>query len=714
MAKKDPPEDEGRQFTKQRLSFTTLIATNPNYFGNLPDFPEPPELVIKGNTTYEELTCVAFNPGLDLLEATVEVKLPSGFSGDLCHAGSTEFVRFYVDYGPGWQDAGLASFKAHDIPTAKDCAGERTAPLTYAVTLPHDPRRGPCSQPTLPNVRAILSWQTAPPAGNPGWGQVWGNTLDRHVFVKPRPRRFFEFFPERFTFPIDLEWLVDEPIPLPDPPPELTFPQLVKQYTEAGPKTDIEVMVEPQRFGMADIQAALAPGLFSENVVAAKIVEWKAQGLDWVAAVKALEDTQGNVSYEELDCVGLDYNREWLVANFAIKRPTGYSGTPCRGGSLEYVAFWVDYDDRCDWTYAGTTSVKVHDVAALPDDGLHYWVGVPAGLGPHRRRCEEPKIGRVRAVLSWSIPPSTIDPDDVPHWGNRLDTHVEIKPGRPASLDAEIDIIGGISVSQIDVAATGTTLAGAVFAEWGSPADPFVPTRQCPFGGRVNVQADAPAAFALAGHKYRLVTRRQGTVQEHAVTTPFLIASGVNPPVLRHPDTTTGLIGYVSPEQNVFNMLGWWETGNITDLDDDALWEIRLEMFTAGDVFLGATGWHRVQLDNTAPQAAIEIDAGGDCKDFNVGTAIPGHFVARDLNFGHWRLNTLPASLGPPDPVSATPISSPTALPPGDAWTLDTDGLQPCGYVVEVEVWDRAIVGSRPGIHNSARDDTGLCLRQGP
>ena len=48
--------------------------------------------------------------------------------------------------------------------------------------------------------------------------------------------------------------------------------------------------------------------------------------------------------------------------------------------------------------------------------------------------------------------PSTVDPDAVPPWGNRLDTDVEIRPGRPVSNQAEIDIIGGVSVSQIDVA----------------------------------------------------------------------------------------------------------------------------------------------------------------------------------------------------------------------------------------------------------------------
>lgn len=715
-----PTKKPGQRIDAERLqdlrvNFTKLVATNPNYFGTLEDAPLKPVFPLKGNTTFEELTCVAFNPELSLLEATVQIKLPSGYRGDLCHAGSIEFIRFYVDYGAGWQDAGVASFKAHDIPNARDCNKDPNKPLTYAVALPHDPTRGPCDKPTMPEVRAILSWEHMPPPGTPNWVQVWGNTVDRHVFVKPRPRRFVEYFPEGFELPFELEWLEQQPIPIPDPPPELTVGQLAKVYAgepaPKGAKGRKGGEVAAHRFGAADIQAAVAPGLVSSSVIVGKIKEWQGLGLDWIAAVQALEDTAGDVSFEEIDCVGLDYNREWLVANFTIKRPSGYSGTPCRGGSYEHVAFWADYDDTCDWTYVGTASVKVHDIANLPADGLHYWVGVPAGLGPHRAGCEQPKIARVRAVLSWSSPPSVTDPDLVPHWGNRLDTHVEVKPGAPVSTEAAIDILGGISVSQIDVAGTGRTIPNAVFAEWGSPADPYGPTRTCPFGGRVNVQADVPASFAAAGFKYRLVTRKAGTLAELPVITPFLVASGVTPPVLRTPDPATGYISYVDPSQNVFNMLGWWESANVPPLDKDALWEIRLEMVTAGEAPLGATAWHRIQLDHTAPDAAIQIDAGGDCKDFSVGTPVTGRFVARDTNFGHWRLNTLPDSLGPPDPATATAPSAQTALPPGDPWTLVTAGLDPCGYVVEVEVWDRTIVSSHPSGHNYARDDTGLCLR---
>src|SRR5262245_35693330 len=89
---------------RARLEFKALLAGNPNYCGNLPSSGLKPVQVISGNTAYEQVTCVGYNPNLSLLEATVQIKLSGGYGGDLCFKGSTEFIRFYVDYGGGWQD----------------------------------------------------------------------------------------------------------------------------------------------------------------------------------------------------------------------------------------------------------------------------------------------------------------------------------------------------------------------------------------------------------------------------------------------------------------------------------------------------------------------------------------------------------------------------------------------------------------------------------
>ncbi len=119
----------------------------------------------------------------------------------------------------------------------------------------------------------------------------------------------------------------------------------------------------------------------------------------------ALEESKADVSYEELECLGLDMNVDRLVTTFRIKRPIGYSGDLCSTGSIEHIAFWVDWDDQCEWTYLDTVSVNVHDIREIPDGGLCYAAVLPVDLTMIRRPCKEPKVARVRAVLSWAIAP---------------------------------------------------------------------------------------------------------------------------------------------------------------------------------------------------------------------------------------------------------------------------------------------------------------------
>src|SRR5665811_329384 len=148
---------------KERVEFHKLLASNPNYFGNITESQYKPVKKIVGNTKYEELTCIGFNPNLNQLEATVPIKLPIGYGGGLCQAGSTEYVRFFIDYGGGWEDAGMVSVNVHDIPNTNDCARKQTKPLVYVLTQPIEPKRDSCGQPVLPRVRGILSWNAPPP-----------------------------------------------------------------------------------------------------------------------------------------------------------------------------------------------------------------------------------------------------------------------------------------------------------------------------------------------------------------------------------------------------------------------------------------------------------------------------------------------------------------------------------------------------------------------
>jgi hypothetical protein len=703
---------------RERLQFKQLITANPNYFGNLLESPFKPVKEMATNAIYEELTCVGYNPSLKLLEGTVAIKLPGGYGGNLCLAGTFEHVRFFVDYGGGWQDVGVASFNIHDIPNVQDCADQPDKPLTYVVTLPIDPETDYCGNPVLPIVRAILSWQVLPPAGDPNWVPVWGNIVEQHIQIGPRPWYWWDLFKfadidlAQIKLPPQFEEIKLQPIPLPDPPP-LSLEEVATRYKKLSRRKEAEVEVEPHRFTLPHLKMLAPDVAIDQQSVSSLAAEVQALDIDWGSVIDAFNETNANVSYEEIECLGLDYNLERLVATFRVKLPYGYSGQLCEAGSTEYIAFWADWDDTCEWTYLGTVPINVHDFPTIPADGLSYSAVLPVSLDAYRRGCAEPKIARVRAVLSWSIPPSTTDPDALTTWGNRLDAHVQIRPGDPVPPGIPyISILGGIGVADIDIFGTGMTLPGAMFALTGSSADPWDSTRQCPFGGLIVLQGPP-----VVGSRYRVRVRPTTTLAESIVTSPIRTVNFLGAGTWRFADPD-GCFAYLDPLQNIDNLLGWWTPSG------DELWEVRVEIVepAPGTGILAVTPWHRVQLDNTRPERKpplgplspptidISIDSGGDCKDFTVGTTITGHFVARDIHFGAYTLSTLPASMLPNSPSPSYGLVQ-TAPSPGNTWTLDTTGMDPCGYVILLQAWDRTIVNSSPGGHNYNSDDVGFCLR---
>ena len=120
-----------------------------------------------------------------------------------------------------------------------------------------------------------------------------------------------------------------------------------------------------------------------------------------------------------------------------------------------------------------------------------------------------------------------------------------------------------------------------------------------------------------------------------------------------------------------------------------------------------------IQLDNTAPDVSIDITTGtGNCGKFVIGTVISGSFVARDDYLGRYSLTVEPAinlpGIGVPSPNAGTINTSPA---PGDAWTLDTHDMLPCGYIIRVVAVDRAIIDSAWVGHYSP-DSAGFCMRE--
>lgn len=702
------------QAHNQRVQFHKLLLGNPNYFGNLEKSSFKPVLKLSYDTSYEQVTCVALNPLLNMLEAHVQVKLPVGYGGDLCHAGTMEYVRFYVDYGTGWQDAGIVGFDAHDIPKSVDCAKVGTKPLTYVASLPYDPNRDSCGHPVLPKVRAILSWNLQPPANQPNWPPIWGNVLDQHVQVTPRPRLLIDVVDSIAkivgkTIELPDEYLVVKDIPLPIPEPDpLSLAELVNLYAPAPGKA--KAVVTPHRLATADIASSEHPGLFSQSKIAEKVSLYKEIGLNYTEIVAALAKTQADVSFEELRCLGLDTNRGMLAATFVIKRPTGYSGNLCQYGSFEHIAFWLDWNNTCEWTYVTTVSIKVHDIFSIPADGLAYTAAAKVSLAALAQSCKEPKIARIRAVLSWSTLPSTTDPDALTTWGNLVDTHVVIPP-KSTVVGPGLAIIGGIGVADINIFGNGMTKPNALFALYGTAADPFVPSRECPFGGLITIQG-APPVLPSTISKYRVWAQNitLGIAPVKLDNNIWVVNNG-GVGSWYMPDAN-GFFTYLQDAQNIDDLLAYWySAGN----DQWAIW---LEFGDISDNSLGTSAAHLIQLDNIGPYTEIHISSGGDCKDFIQGLTITGEFTSTDLHFGHYEIHAVPLSMSP-NPI--LPSSGNTAAPAGTSWSLNTSmtspgtiDMPPCGYVVELRAYDRSIVGSRPGSWNPGYDDVGFCLRKKP
>lgn len=145
-------------------------------------------LAEKSNTKYEKLNCVGLNYDLDTLAATLTVKLPYGYSGDLCSQGSNEYIAFWaytwdtVEQMCSWRYLGTASVNVHDIQTIP------SEGLVYSVKLPVDfsSYKDKCSTPKLLKIRGILSWQTPPPTNNPNYSPIWGNKVDCIIQLKPQ------------------------------------------------------------------------------------------------------------------------------------------------------------------------------------------------------------------------------------------------------------------------------------------------------------------------------------------------------------------------------------------------------------------------------------------------------------------------------------------------------------------------------------------------
>lgn len=725
---------------KFRKEFKSLILKNPNYFGNFEASGITAETAFGGNTTYEDIGCVGFQPQLNRLEAVVFVNQPSGYGGDICSAGTPEYVRFYLSFDDGatWEDQGVTSFTAYNIPQGTE--GRKR--LEYAVAIEVAPRKRWCHVENTIQARAILSWNFEPPADQPEWKPVWGDVHDTHILVDPFK---LDISVGEFIEAVDLP--LEKVAPVVDPAQKLKLAK-PKSLGVAELAELYKGKVEPHRFGLAQVSKLLSePGQLEDLVAAEPGSIFPGVDIDISDLLGKLQPTDGNTSYEELECVGLDNERDELVAIIRIKKPQGYSGDPCSDGSTEYVTFWGDFNNNGTFeTCLGTAQVKVYDIESIPDGGLEYSLQLPVNLNKYRQECEKgPRLVPIRAILSWQQAPPCSNPNFVPVWGNREETLVHIRPGEKVADGDFRPFLYSLCNGDVCNVNQATGLRSG----------------DRPYGGVINIQGEIPAGLALNtadALKYKVWVRPlnddgsvKGSYQALANDFGVTIQEGTGPGTAisygftQQVDPGDGYYTYreygtppgnwrrvISPNRQ----LARWNSTSF----GSGLWEIMIRakdsvgnLYVAGVTTCVIDGTTRqnvkVRLDQTRPFADLSITGfsrgGGpvqpavDCATFQIGDVIHGSYTATDAPDDHFHVLSLelqPAVIDgaahgvkPSPSVRSYYVHGVPGAGESGSWTLDTAGLKACGYTVRLLVRDRTIANCSTYGHWD-RDFIGFCL----
>lgn len=448
----------------------------------------------QANSYYEQIGSVGYQPQTERLEAVVYVNHPSGYGGRLCGTRSEEYVRFFAssDDGASWEDLGMASVRVWDVPEGTE--GRKR--LEYAVGLSHSFKRWICTRPRLLRVRAILSWNVPPPAGNAAHVPVWGEIHDTRILVEPKRQLQVKDLVSIANVGVtaELASLVDPDAIVPSAIKPAALATIAQTYQAAGvaPARTAFPLLAPMLAKPAALAAApaLTPALAELSIDLAK--------LDLAALVSPGD---GDTSYEELEAIGYDPERDELVGVIRVKKSVGYSGGPCTSGSAEHVTFWADLDGNGSFeTCLGTTSVQVYDIPDMPREGLEFAVHHPAGLLKLRKPCQDgPVVVRIRAILSWAVPIPCSEPNRVPVWGNREETLVHVKPGQrvTGSLTPLLMRVGEIPQDRIDA-------AGLI--QNGIALSTGVAFNAAPFGGRIHISGRILNGTATT--RYRVMIRK--------------------------------------------------------------------------------------------------------------------------------------------------------------------------------------------------------------
>jgi hypothetical protein len=132
-------------------------------------------------THWEDLLCVAINTKLERLMAVVSIRQPDGYSSVLNDHHSTEYIRFFIDWGRGesYQPVALHAFEVSDY---NNICQKSRLPQHRLITAEFDADRywDSVLDGIAPQVCAVLSWNHAPPQES-AFQPVFGNRIESRI-----------------------------------------------------------------------------------------------------------------------------------------------------------------------------------------------------------------------------------------------------------------------------------------------------------------------------------------------------------------------------------------------------------------------------------------------------------------------------------------------------------------------------------------------------
>lgn len=689
----------------ERQNMHLLMLGNPNYFGTLPkDHPLAKEFkavnIINSKTTYEQLTCVGYNPQMKTLTGIVKLNLDGGYNGGACTQGSKEYVRFYIDYQRNgtWTDLGVVSFDAHDFAHASK------NPLCYAVNLAFAPEQTHCCDdaPVLPVVRAILSWSAVPPANTPGYIPVWGNALD--VNIQLAPKGGWICWLKHHLKDLNLQLKPEQLKILTEKMPKL--PDVVSLETE---EMDIAALaalykkdVEPERIGFTAVTKAMSASMASNSLIS----NFKEAGLNLSKVIDFVLKSNFNTTYEEVKCVGLNRDTNRLYATITVKKPFGYAGGLCGAGSREYVAFYMDFGSG--WNFMGTSSVEVHDITPVPGGGLCYHVELPVNLAKYQKaKCSETYFAKVRAILSWNLYPPDNQPGWVAPWGDWEEAWVEIRNlqggGEPTGKKPIITTIGNIPAKKI------SKVTGMIDKTLDAPDasvdgyDGFSFNGTIPITGLVPEHPDSNDIGA-AQLRYKIMMKRASEPDSSfkEVTTAFNVLKNV----ISGGVLTQSVVAQSVDAANYYHYLVDYNSPTIVTVQGDLLGVISVADSDVYEFYLETSAGYlsercRVKVDKHAPKDVhIKVNGSEDCGTLIKGMDITGTYQLGDDENNCHSVAFEFITLRPGDSTTfkvdgvvrsfGSQVAVPVIGKVGN-WSITTNNVRKCGYNIRLYAYDKTL-----------------------